>query len=119
LFLEHCRVQSGQRIHDVGFGDYVQVGRAAIATRKHALFYGDSDAITIEMGALRGQCPVCARYYLRPSISRNLPFSACSRGRTCRCLISTPQFGRKLAATREQKATKTLVGSFGGRPRRR
>ena len=52
VFLEHRRVGSGQRIHDVGFGDHVQLGRAAIATGEHALFYGDCGAITIELGVL-------------------------------------------------------------------
>ena len=44
VFLEHRRVGSAQRIHDVGFGDHTQLGRAAIAINKHASYYGDNGA---------------------------------------------------------------------------
>jgi hypothetical protein len=54
VFLEHCRVRSGQRTHDIGFGDHAQVGRTAIATSEHALYYGDGGAIAIENGATVG-----------------------------------------------------------------
>ena len=55
VFLEHCRVQSCQRTHDIGFSDHVQVRRTAIATSEHALYYGDSGAIAIEIARLRDQ----------------------------------------------------------------
>lgn len=42
MLLEYCRVRSGQRIHDVGFGDHVQLGGAAIAISEHASYYGDN-----------------------------------------------------------------------------
>jgi hypothetical protein len=37
VFLEYCRVRSGERIHDVGFGDHAQLGPAAITISKHRL----------------------------------------------------------------------------------
>jgi hypothetical protein len=39
VFLEHRRVGSGQRIHDVGFGGHIELGWAAITMDGHALFY--------------------------------------------------------------------------------
>jgi hypothetical protein len=55
VLLEGCCVRSSERIHDVGFGDHVQLGGAAIAIGEHASYYGDNGAIAIEPGALQGQ----------------------------------------------------------------
>jgi len=53
VFLEHRRVGSAQRIHDVGFGDRVELSWAAITISKHALFYGDSGAAANRTGRSR------------------------------------------------------------------
>jgi hypothetical protein len=85
VFLEHSRVQSGQRTHDVGFGDDGQVGCAAIATSEHALYYGDSGAIEIENGATgtRTSRRVMGTGPTTPKLPRTLLFtparSGCSR----------------------------------------
>jgi hypothetical protein len=45
MFLEHRRVGPAQRIHDVGFGDRVELSWAAITMDGHALLYGDDGAV--------------------------------------------------------------------------
>ena len=82
VFLEHRRVGSGQRIHDVGFGDRVELSRAAIAISKHASYYGDNGAKSIGIRTIAGTRTLrwARTHYTRPNISLNVTFTACSLG---------------------------------------
>ena len=75
VFLEHCRVGSGQRVHHVGFSDHVELSWAAIAIIEHASYYGDNGAISIKTSQAAGTWDFCVC-----GASRR-----CRAGRRCSC----------------------------------
>jgi hypothetical protein len=61
VLLEDYLLRARERIHDVGFGDLAQLGRATIAIGEHASYYGDNGAIAIEIAQATGtRTPRCA-----------------------------------------------------------